>query len=78
MKILSDNKVSFKAKGLYATMVYMQENNINISLNSLGEIATDGITSLRNAIKELLDNGYLERGQLREGNLIKGYQYILK
>jgi hypothetical protein len=62
---LRDNKLSWKAKGLFAYILSLPED-WKIYLNELQTHATDGETSLRSAIKELTDNGYIIQKRLKD------------
>ena len=53
----------------------MIDNEEAISLATICENCTDKETSLRSAIQELIDNGYLERNMVREKGKIKGVNY---
>ena len=78
-KFLFDESISLKAKGMYWLIWGMQEENEeHISLSSISKHVSDGQTSIRSAINELIEKGYLERTTVRNKNLITGYKYILK
>jgi len=62
---LRDNKLSWKAKGLFAYILSLPED-WKIYLNELQTHATDGETSLRSAIKELINNGYIVQKRLKD------------
>ena len=62
---LRDEKLSWKAKGLFAYILSLPED-WKIYLNELQTHATDGETSLRSAIKELTDNGYIMQERLKD------------
>jgi len=62
---LKDDKLSWKAKGLFAYILSLPED-WKIYLNELQTHATDGETSLRSAIKELTDNGYIVQKRLKD------------
>lgn len=62
---LRDNNLSWKAKGLFAYILSLPED-WKIYLNELQTHATDGETSLRSAIKELTDNGYIVQKRLKD------------
>lgn len=79
MKVVKNKDISLKAKGLYFLLKDMIDNEEVISLATICENCTDKETSLRGAIQELIDNGYLERNMIREKGKIKGVSYkILK
>ena len=54
------------------------ETNEKVSLASISSHVSDGQTSIRSSIQELLDKGHLERYPIRNKNLITGYEYKLK
>lgn len=62
---LRDNNLSWKAKGLFAYILSLPED-WKIYLSELQTHATDGETSLRSAIKELTDNGYIVQKRLKD------------
>lgn len=75
MKIVRNKNISLKAKGVYFLLKDMIENEELVSLATICENCTDKETSLRSAIQELIDNGYLERDMIREKGKIKGIDY---
>lgn len=75
MKIVRNKNISLKAKGVYFLLKDMIENEELVSLATICESCTDKETSLRSAIQELIDNGYLERNMIREKGKIKGIDY---
>lgn len=77
MKVVRNKSISLKAKGLYFLLKDMIEYNEVVSLATICENCTDKETSLRGAIQELIDNGYLERNMIREKGKIKGINYKL-
>lgn len=52
-------------------------DNWDFKENSIKALATDGISSVRSGLKELMNKGYLIREPIREGNLIVDWQYTL-
>ena len=52
-------------------------DNWDFKENSIKALATDGISSVRSGLKELMNKGYLIREPSREGNLIVDWQYTL-
>ena len=52
-------------------------DNWDFKENSIKALATDGISSVRSGLKELMNKGYLLREPIREGNLIVDWQYTL-
>lgn len=65
---IRDNRLSFKAKGLLATMISLPDNWC-YSVSGLETLSTDGKCSITSAIKELEEYGYLKRvKQVRDEN----------
>lgn len=52
-------------------------DNWDFSENSIKALATDGISSVRSGLKELMNKGYLIREPIRESSLIVDWQYTL-
>ena len=75
-EILHDKNISYKAKGLFCQMLSLPEN-WDFKENSIKALATDGISSVRTGLKELMEKGYLVRKPIREGNLIVDWEYTL-
>lgn len=57
-QIFRDKQLSFKAKGLFCAIVSLDES-WNFSIKGLAQIAQDKESSIKSAIKELEDQGYL-------------------
>lgn len=66
-RALTDDRLSFKAKGVLAFMVGLPNGSI-VNRESLAAIGPDGETSIRSALKELTAAGYLVRSKVRQGN----------
>lgn len=64
---LWDNNLSWKAKGI---LIYLMSlpRDWHILLSRLCEHATDGRDSTYNGIRELIENGYCKRIELRNSN----------
>ena len=75
-EIFHDRELSYKAKGLFCQMLSLPDN-WDFKESSIKALATDGISSVRSGLKELLNKGYLIREPIREGNLIIDWQYTL-
>lgn len=75
-EIFHDKNISYKAKGLFCQMLSLPEN-WDFKENSIKALATDGISSVRTGLKELMEKGYLVRKPIREGNLIVDWEYTL-
>lgn len=75
-EIFHDRELSYKAKGLFCQMLSLPDN-WDFKENSIKALATDGISSVRSGLKELMNKGYLIREPIRECNLIVDWQYTL-
>ena len=75
-EIFHDRELSYKAKGLFCQMLSLPDN-WDFKEKSIKALATDGISSVRSGLKELMNKGYLIREPIREGNLIVDWQYTL-
>lgn len=75
-EIFHDKNISYKAKGLFCQMLSLPEN-WDFKENSIKALATDGMSSVRTGLKELMEKGYLVRKPIREGNLIVDWEYTL-
>lgn len=75
-EIFHDKNISYKAKGLFCQMLSLPEN-WDFKENSIKALSTDGISSVRTGLKELMEKGYLVRKPIREGNLIVDWEYTL-
>lgn len=62
---LKDEKLSWKAKGLFAYILSLPED-WKIYISELQTHATDGETSVRSAIKELTELGYIKQNRLKD------------
>lgn len=75
--IFKDTRLSFKAKGLLTTMLSCPPN-WNYTIEGLSKISKDGKASIRTALAELEECGYLERKQLRnEKGAFVDLEYIV-
>ena len=59
MSIYTDSKLSLKAKGLYFTIKYLNENNKKVTQPILSLMTSTGEKSKITGIKEVKDKGYL-------------------
>lgn len=71
-KVIKDDKLSFKARGLFIYL-WSQPENWDYYETEVVKHTTDGLASLKSGLKELENNGYLKRyrnrdesGQLKE------------
>lgn len=62
---LKDRRLSYKAKGLLSEMLSLPPD-WDYTLQGLAVIATDGLDSVRTAVRELEQYGYLVRSQSRD------------
>ena len=65
--IFKDTRISFKAKGLLTTMLSLPPT-WNYTIEGLATLSKDGRDSIKTALKELENFGYLERKQVRNDN----------
>ena len=76
-EMLKDERMSWKAKGLLSYLL-SNEDKWQIYETELVKHSTDGRTSLRSAIQELMELGYIERKRLRDSyGKFKGYEYLV-
>jgi len=67
--VLNNQNLSFKAKGLYAYL-YSKPDGWNFEFGRIAEDSNDGIDSVRSAINELEEAGYLVRTKTPSGRMI--------
>lgn len=76
--ILRDRDISLKAKGLLVTMLSLPDEWV-YSIEGLTKILKEGKDSIRSAIKELEEHGYVARVQDRNSQgSFSGYIYIIR
>lgn len=76
--ILRDRDISLKAKGLLVTMLSLPDEWV-YSIEGLTKILKEGKDSIRSAIKELEEHGYVTRVQDRNSQgSFSGYIYIIR
>ena len=74
-QFLEDSKLSWKAKGLLSYLLSLPDD-WQIYESELVKHSKDGRDSTKSAIKELIDNGYIERERKRdEKGMLKHYEY---
>ena len=74
---LRDKNLSLKAVGLLSKMLSLSDE-WNYSNRGLAEICKEGVDAIGSALRELEQNGYLVRQQLRSGNgRILDTEYII-
>ena len=77
--LIMNSSLSFKAKGLFATIVYyLSIPNFVLYRQTLINSSTDGETAFRSAWKELKDAGYLVQYKLKgeKGTFIYEYELL--
>jgi len=75
-RIYKNTMLSLKAKGLLSLILSLS-THWNLSVGGLTKICKEGRVSINNTIKELIEQGYIEREQMRKDNKFNGYQYIV-
>lgn len=76
-KLLDDNKLSLKAKGLLLYLISKDDED-KYNQNEIKKHCADGSKSISSAVKELIGNGYLEKHIKRDlGGKFEGYEYII-
>jgi len=76
-KLLQDENISLKAKGMYALMQTLPVK-WECSVRTLAEIAGVSKDTAQRLLKELEENGYLERVQTTDNGRFSGMDYALK
>lgn len=74
--IFSDNRISLKARGLYATVMTLNENEWDFSISGIVSILKEGKTSVTSAINELIEYNYCKREYIHNGKYRTGVEYI--
>lgn len=75
-RIFKDRRLSLKAKGLLAMLLSLSDH-WELSIKGLEVILKEGRTSISSTMNELIENGYVERQQIRENNKFIGVDYIV-
>ena len=75
-RIFKDKRLSLKAKGLLAMLLSLSDH-WELSIKGLIVILKEGESAIRSTINELIENGYVERQQIRENNKFIGVDYIV-
>lgn len=75
---LRDKRLSLKAKGLLSLCLSLPED-WQYTIAGLAELGADGVASVRSAIKELEEAGYIQRSQSHaEGGTFAANEYIIR
>lgn len=74
--VFRNKNISFKAKGLLCQMLSLPDN-WEYSLEGLVTLSSDGISSVRSALKELENQMYFKRRRLYKDGKVAGVEYIV-
>lgn len=74
--IFKNRNLSLKAKGLLCLMLSLPDN-WEYNLKGLVSLSSDGISSVRGALKELENQMYFKRQRLHENGKLSGVEYIV-
>lgn len=74
--VFKNKELSLKAKGLLCLMLSLPDS-WEYSLEGLVSLSTDGISSVRSALKELENQRYFKRRRLYENGKLSGVEYIV-
>lgn len=75
--LINNQNVSLKAKGLFIFLA-SKPNDFNFSAKRLSELNKEGVTSIKNCLKELENIGLLTRKKIKDDkNRFSGIEYIL-
>lgn len=75
--LIQNPDISLKAKGLMAYMLSVPDD-WDYSIAGLSVMCKEGKSSIRSAIMELMEHGYITRSLARKGNgTIDGYEYVV-
>jgi len=76
-KILNDDELSWKAKGLLCYLL-SKPNDWQVRLGDLNKKGKDGRESVRSGMKELLDIGYAQKNVFRDNEgKFTGVEYVI-
>jgi hypothetical protein len=73
---LRDKELSLKAKGLMSYMLSLPPE-WDFSVVGLASCLAESKNTIGKILNELIDKGYMERKQERQGKLFSGYSYVL-
>ncbi len=74
---LKNKSLSAKSKGIYAYVMSLPDD-WKFYADELENHFTDGRDSIRAGLRELEENGYLEREQVKKGGKFSGMHYVFK
>lgn len=75
-KVLYDEKLSLKAKGLYM-LLYIDKQEY-MTIEKISEYSKDGRDAIRSARNELIKKGYLKVDKVRNNGKILGSKWIIE
>ena len=73
---LRDKNLTLKAKGMLSFMLSLPDD-WDYSLNGLCSVSKEGIKAIRNILKELEENYYLERKRVQSSKGCFDYDYYI-
>lgn len=73
-EVFKERELSLKAKGLYALVMSLPDD-WDFSLKGICELSKENYTAVNNAIKELIEAGYCQRGKTKANGRFTGYEY---
>ena len=73
-EVFKEKELSLKAKGLYALVMSLPDD-WDFSLKGICELSKENYTAVNNAIKELIEAGYCQRGRVYDKGKISGFEY---
>lgn len=73
-EVFKEKELSLKAKGLYALVMSLPDD-WDFSLKGICELSKENYTAVNNAIKELIEAGYCQRGKTKVNGRYTGYEY---
>ena len=75
-ELLNDNLISLKSKGMYA-FIQSKPDNWEFSAEKISRLLKEGLPSVKSALKELEENGYLVRRRFQNSKGFWDVEYIL-
>ena len=75
-EFIFNKDMSLKAKGLLCHLLALP-NDWKLYVEEVEKHHKDGKASIYSSFKELTDNGYMKREQIRENGKFKGYDYVV-
>lgn len=62
--------VSFKALGIWHTLKAMEKQGLKVNMEQFAKKTETGLPSVRSGFRELIKHGYVNKIQVREGNVL--------